>query len=184
MMPGTAHVAAKDSKLSENSEKPALQKALTAWNTARCAARKGRLPCKKAKKRESAPSTSTKTVSFKTCMSRRTAPEGVSMPSPPFINILWRNPMRCPASKGSAVVNVITPIPPNCIRRRTIHRDMKDRSRPVSTTIRPVTHVAEVAVNKASTKDNGLKLALAAHMQRAPDAMSARNPPTIVLSGL
>ena len=53
--------------------------------------------------------------------------------------------------KEKNVVKVIKPNPPICIRTRMTSCPNNVKYEPVSTTMRPVTHVAEVAVNKAST---------------------------------
>ncbi len=53
-----------------------------------------------------------------------------------------------PRRNKTTVETVINPNPPNWIRKRTINCPQKVNFVPVSTTVNPVTHTAEVAVNK------------------------------------
>jgi hypothetical protein len=55
-----------------------------------------------------------------------------------------------PKSRIRTVEKVMIPSPPHWMRSRTTHWPNKLKRFPVSTTTRPVTQVAEVAVNKAS----------------------------------
>ena len=58
----------------------------------------------------------------------------------------------CPKSRANTAPNITIPKPPSCISDRIINLPIKLKSSPVFFTIRPVTQVALVAVNKASTK--------------------------------
>jgi hypothetical protein len=55
-----------------------------------------------------------------------------------------------PKSRIKTVEKVMIPNPPHWMRSRTTHWPNKLKRLPVSTTTRPVTQVAEVAVNNAS----------------------------------
>jgi hypothetical protein len=55
-----------------------------------------------------------------------------------------------PKSRIKTVEKVMIPSPPHWMRSRTTHWPNRLKRLPVSTTTRPVTQVAEVAVNKAS----------------------------------
>ncbi len=57
-----------------------------------------------------------------------------------------------PSSKNNNVANVINPKPPIWIKNKRTTSPKVEKVSPVSTTINPVTQVADVAVNKASKK--------------------------------
>lgn len=111
-----------------------------------------------------------------------TTPEGDSSPKPPAQNIRCRRPTRSLISREKDVVAVITPSPPSWIRSRRTIWEASVKSLPVSTTVKPVTQTAEVAVKRASTTLKGCGPALNSKRRKDPEPISVRKPSTIFLS--
>ena len=109
-------------------------------------------------------------------------PEGESSPNPPAKNMRWRRPILSLIRRKKAVVAVMTPRPPSWIINSTTPWDANERSFPVSTTISPVTHTAEVAVKRASINPRGRVPAFKTRRSNVPETISERNPNTIFFS--
>jgi hypothetical protein len=62
----------------------------------------------------------------------------------------WWNDILRPTHLNNTTAIVITPMPPTWIKQRMIPCPKAVKYVPVSTTINPVTHTAEVAVKRAS----------------------------------
>ncbi len=77
-----------------------------------------------------------------------------------------------PKSKIRTVEKVMIPSPPHWMRIRTTHWPNKLKRLPVSTTTRPVTQVAEVAVNNASIAGSGGSAATGNSSKAVPTIMS------------
>ena len=90
-----------------------------------------------------------------------------------------------PIKKASMVDMVIIPNPPHCRRIRITDYPKVEKSPPVSSTVNPVTHVAEVAVNKALIKPILFPALEAEGKLRSivPTAIAERNPNTNTLGG-
>jgi len=99
--------------------------------------------------------------------------------------------MSCPARLGllpainnKAVDSVMMPKPPNWIRNRITHCPKRLKALPVSTTVRPVTQTAEVAVKRAFMKPRRWPVEAEGNIRsKVPTAISRMNPPTEIRAG-
>jgi len=160
-----------------------LQNALTLWNTAERTDWTGESPARRnPQKRKTAPAPSIANVRPRVRIKSRTMPERESTPTPPASRRRCLSPILSRISSERAVVAAITPRPPSWINSSRTAWEDPVRSLPVSTTERPVTQTAEVAVNSASTALKGRPRALRRKSNRVPVTISPRNPMTIFLS--
>ena len=94
-------------------------------------------------------------------------------------------PIRLPEKMKMATATVTTPMPPIWIRSRITACPNSDQYCMVSWTTRPVTQVAEVAVNSASRKPAppGARVEIGSISSRAPARMSSKKPKMITRAG-
>lgn len=84
----------------------------------------------------------------------------------------------------SSEARVITPRPPIWIRTAITASPNPDQKTGVSVTISPVTHVADVAVNNASTNEaRSPSVAIGRESNPVPAAIVARNPSATICPG-
>ena len=86
--------------------------------------------------------------------------------------------------KAKKEVNVKIPIPPNCIKTIIIDWPTMLKSAAVSTTVRPVTHTARVAVKRALVKVIPFVVALGSISKKAPIKTKIIKLPTKTMAGL
>ena len=91
-----------------------------------------------------------------------------------------------PENMKIATAIVTTPMPPTWISSRMTSCPKGDQYRAVSWTTRPVTHVAEVAVNRASKKEAppGAREAKGSMRSRVPARISRRKPRMMICAGV
>ncbi len=168
-------------RLAENVEKPALQKADTAWKTAGQSAPVEPSRGVKATSSRSAPTASMTNVKSTTWRTRRRSLRCGATSVMTLVNVSCRSERRRPTDAMMRLVKATTPRPPSWMSSRIHACPQTVNTRAVSTTTRPVTHTALVAVKSASSHDRGacpgayrpgrtLKPSV-------PAAMSARNEP-------
>src|SRR5687767_4531899 len=87
-----------------------------------------------------------------------------------------------PASQKSNVADAPNPIPPNWIIPRMAPWPNVDQYDPVSTTTRPVTHTADVAVKRATLNggDEPLAVETGSIRSNVPSAITPAKPSTIM----
>ena len=86
--------------------------------------------------------------------------------------------------KAKNEVKVKIPIPPNCINTKIMDCPTIVKSFAVSTTDKPVTQTALVAVNSALVKVTPLVVALGNINRKAPDSAKMTKLPTKTIAGL
>ena len=134
------------------SAKPALQNALTLWKIALKAAKS----CVRHKgKSSTAPTASMASVPATMSFSVREITPSRSWLTISLIPSAWRTPKARRPSTTNSVPKIMIPSPPSWMRPSTTAWPKSDRSVAVSTTVRPVTQVALVAVNRASSNHRG-----------------------------
>ena len=98
----------------------------------------------------SAPASSTMKVVSSTQRISRTSPLRRLSFMASCITSRSRSVMRRPIIMNTSEVTVIKPSPPACISISSTHWPKSEKVCPTSTTLSPVTHTADVAVNSAS----------------------------------
>ena len=95
-------------------------------------------------------------------------------------------PIRRPASMEMATATVTTPMPPIWISRMITAWPNPDQYSDVSCTTRPVTQVAEVAVNSASKKEAPCpsRVEMGSVSSSAPARISRANPIRMIRAGV
>ncbi|MNY49349.1 hypothetical protein D3C86_1847620 [compost metagenome] len=107
-----------------------------------------------------------------------------SWPSASFASICWRRPTRLLNMAMSSSVMVIWPRPPISISISSMICPCRVKAVPVSTTPRPVTLMAEVAVNRALMKVTSPLWLEGCTRNRVPIRRMMRKLPRISLASL
>ena len=112
---------------------------------------------------------------------RRTMPPTCGAEMVSRINTRCISPILRPEKKDSIRAMVTTPMPPIWMRTSSTPWPKRVQVVAVSRTMRPVTHTAEVAVNRQSPKgtEPGARLAKGSESRQAPRRISSRKPPTM-----
>jgi len=125
-----------------------------------------------------APVISIAAVNIKIYLAKRTNPPIENWFKDSCIINLCLKEIFFPTKKANIVDIVIIPNPPHCKRIRITNCPKVEKSFPVSSTINPVTQVAEVAVKRALMKPILFPMLEAAGRLRSivPTAIAERNP--------
>ncbi len=145
-----------------------MQKAETAWNAARARARGGGKSRRKRRKSDSVPAASSAAVKTKMLVisDRKSSPaDGRKLVWTASLSLSETRP---PATRRMSEENVMMPSPPSWMSARMTVCPKPLKAVAVSTTTRPVTQTAEVAVNRASTKPMRPPRALGGSQSRTP----------------
>lgn len=134
--------------------------------------------------RRAAPIASTVIVSNSTLFNSCHRSERVSREIVWVIRSRFRQLNLPPSAAIKKVPRVMIPSPPSWIRAKMTSCPKREKCVPVSTTVSPVTHTADVAEKSASTRDSGSSaLANGSQSKRVPLRTAAPNDTTSIYVG-